>query len=561
MTPCFSRSAFAVAAALVVALTASRAAAQAPAESAPELALVHPDAVGFVHVRLADLWDDPSLAEVRAVFEKAGPAAFGTLDTQFTPKPSTVDRVTAVMLPPGSNGEPRAVSITRFKTAFDPAAVLKAYLPNGKPTKVGGKLIVADEKTQIAACFPDDKTLVIADPATLAEYLTWAPKDDGVLAPALPLAASKPLTVAVNVPRIPLPPGFPDEIPEDFRPLTKAQLVTLTIGFGKDPVIDVRATFADAAATADGEAALKRVLAFARAALTQPRAQYEKNLTGKGYYAGDRSVEELQQVVVAVAALGACAELDAILADPPVKRDGSALSATIPVPPWAGRFLGAPAVTAGLVVPTIQKLRAAAARSTSMNNLRWIAVAMHNYESAWGQFPPAASTDKTGKKLLSWRVAVLPYLEQDALYKSFKLDEPWDSEHNKKLIPLMPKVYADPRLTGTATAEGKTVYKLFVGGGAAFDPVKPRKIIEIEDGTVNTIMVAAGGTPVPWTKPEDNEFDPKKPVPNFWSPFPEILVAFCDGSVRVLSVVRFKNDEKSLKGLIMAADGELVNLD
>ena len=86
----------------------------------------------------------------------------------------------------------------------------------------------------------------------------------------------------------------------------------------------------------------------------------------------------------------------------------------------------------------------AARRAQSMNNLKQFALAMHNYHDTNGKFPAASSFDKDGKPLLSWRVHVLPYLEQAELYKQFHLDEPWDSEHNKKLIEKMPNVLASP---------------------------------------------------------------------------------------------------------------------
>ena len=79
-----------------------------------------------------------------------------------------------------------------------------------------------------------------------------------------------------------------------------------------------------------------------------------------------------------------------------------------------------------------------------MNNEKQIALAMHNYHAANDHLPPAAIKDKAGKPLLSWRVAILPYLEQAALYNKFHLDEPWDSPHNKALIASMPAVYACP---------------------------------------------------------------------------------------------------------------------
>src|SRR5206468_8126418 len=136
----------------------------------------------------------------------------------------------------------------------------------------------------------------------------------------------------------------------------------------------------------------------------------------------------------------------------------------------------------------VVKVRQAAAASRSINNLKQIAIAMHSYHDTYNGFPPAAVCDKTGKPLLSWRVLILPYVEQGELYKEFKLDEPWDSEHNKKLIAKMPNVYALPEVTpekGTTTH-----YRVFVGNGAVFDYVKSCRLVEIPDGTSNTWMVA-----------------------------------------------------------------------
>ena len=83
--------------------------------------------------------------------------------------------------------------------------------------------------------------------------------------------------------------------------------------------------------------------------------------------------------------------------------------------------------------------------TTSLLNLKQLGVGSHNYHDTYNRFPFAAmyaKNDKTGKKpLLSWRVAILPFIEEDKLWKEFKVDEPWDSDHNKKLLPRMPKVY------------------------------------------------------------------------------------------------------------------------
>src|SRR5438045_1511259 len=76
-------------------------------------------------------------------------------------------------------------------------------------------------------------------------------------------------------------------------------------------------------------------------------------------------------------------------------------------------------------------------RLTSSNNLKQIALAFHSFHDTYGGMPAAAICDKAGKPLLSWRVAILPWIEEGALYKQFKLDEPWDSKHNKALLKKM----------------------------------------------------------------------------------------------------------------------------
>src|SRR6185295_12482568 len=94
----------------------------------------------------------------------------------------------------------------------------------------------------------------------------------------------------------------------------------------------------------------------------------------------------------------------------------------------------------------VQAAREAAQRTQSLNNLKQIGLAMQNHHSVYKAFPARAKLDNDGKPLLSWRVLVLPFIEEKALYNEFHLDEPWDSEHNKPLVEKMPKLYADPRV-------------------------------------------------------------------------------------------------------------------
>src|SRR5205807_1964834 len=113
------------------------------------------------------------------------------------------------------------------------------------------------------------------------------------------------------------------------------------------------------------------------------------------------------------------------------------------------------------------KVRDAANRMSSINNLKQIALAMRSYHDANGRFPPATVYSKDGKPLYSWRVLLLPYLPGTTLPDEFKLDEPWDSPHNNKLLSSMPQIFADPTM-GSA-ASGQTVYEVFVGKGTAFE--------------------------------------------------------------------------------------------
>lgn len=202
------------------------------------------------------------------------------------------------------------------------------------------------------------------------------------------------------------------------------------------------------------------------------------------------------------------------------------------------------------------KVKIAEARRASMNNLKQIALAFHNAHDATNSMPNNLEDDK-GKLLLSWRVMILPYLDQAALYQEFKLDEAWDSEHNKKLIEKMPKIYAPVR--GKA-AKGETFYRGFTGPGSMFEKGHKVRLAEITDGTSNTILCVEAEKPCPWTKPDDLPFDPKaEKLPRVGGTLFEngFNAAICDGSVRFL-----KKDlpDTTLKALITRNGGEVIQL-
>jgi len=196
------------------------------------------------------------------------------------------------------------------------------------------------------------------------------------------------------------------------------------------------------------------------------------------------------------------------------------------------------------------------ARAQSVNNLKQIGLAMHNFVSTSGNFPPPAIT-ADGKPTLSWRVAILPFLDQQELYSKFHLDEPWDSPHNKLLLNRMPDVYApvikknDPR--------DSTYYQVFAGPGSIFDGDDGVKIQDITDGTSNTILVVEASKPVPWTKPVDLPFAKAKPLPKVGGMFKGGFNAgLADGSVRF---IKTEIDTDLFRALITRNGGEVVQHD
>ncbi|HVK07299.1 MAG TPA: DUF1559 domain-containing protein, partial [Gemmataceae bacterium] len=167
-------------------------------------------------------------------------------------------------------------------------------------------------------------------------------------------------------------------------------------------------------------------------------------------------------------------------------------------------------------------------RAQTANELKQIGLAIHNYEAANGHLP-ADITDAAGKPILSWRVHLLPYLEQEAVYKQLRLTEPWDSEHNKKVTAAAAPVFRGP-------GGGRTVYLAVTGKGTGFPQDGSKlKVADFTDGLSNTILAVEANeeSAVPWAKPADLAADPKQPTKGLERPGRATFAAlFADGSVR-----------------------------
>lgn len=171
--------------------------------------------------------------------------------------------------------------------------------------------------------------------------------------------------------------------------------------------------------------------------------------------------------------------------------------------------IGVLAALVALLLPAVQHARPDAVQRNSINNVHMLLLAMQHYEYRFKSFPPAYVERLEGnvsRPLLSWRVLILPIIEEQRLYNEFHLDEPWDSPHNLKLVPRMPRVYQSPRRNrGEPDGQGTTPYLALRGARTALSGPIPTRVSEVSDGLSNTVVIAEvlPEYEVIWTRPDD----------------------------------------------------------
>ena len=239
-----------------------------------------------------------------------------------------------------------------------------------------------------------------------------------------------------------------------------------------------------------------------------------------------------------------------------IDTTGNNVAVTFPRPEGLDELI------ASTMVPAVAQARTAATQTAGRNNLKQIGIAWHNFHDTFKSLPPGSKKtidknhlDANGRPFLSWRVHILPFLGQQALYDNFHLDEPWDSAHNRPLLAEMPDVYKSLGSdTGTTTR-----YLSFDGNGAILEDGLGVHFRNVKDGTSNTLAVVEVGSDraVPWTKPEDVEFSPTAPVLSLLGAIGAdgFSVLLCDGSTRTISPT---TKDQTLKALITKAGSEVV---
>jgi hypothetical protein len=503
----------------------------APPALPPDLARVPADGMLFVSLRFGDLWQGERAKQARRRLPREVQEIERDFERAHGLKLDDVERFTVAQSDLRSPEPLLIVSTTR---PFDRAKVLAALGRNVKEEKHKGQSVYVGSPVS-AAHLLGERALVFGRPREVIALVESPAAKDGNLSAALRLAEGKHLLVAsVNVHAVAevLEEELPPEI-APLKPLFKA--LTATATFDLDPMAeaDFRLAFAREVDAREAHKAGTAALKLAQTMLAQ-------GIEANGKDKRTATVAGLLKL------------LQASLKEVPIEQKGPALHARV-------RVKADTATVEAALGEAVQKVRQASLRMKTSNNLQQIALACHNYVATFNRLPPHAVYNKDGKLLYSWRVLILPYLEEGELYKQFHLDEAWDSEHNKKLLVRMPKVYGSPA-DPNSFQTGKTHYVGFVGKGAAFEGKQGLRFpADFPDGTSNTILAVEASKSVPWTSPEDLPFDPARPVPSIGGLHEGgFLAALCDGSVRF---IKKSISETTLKYAITRNDGQVLGPD
>ena len=248
---------------------------------------------------------------------------------------------------------------------------------------------------------------------------------------------------------------------------------------------------------------------------------------------------------------------------PPPRSTSSAPVLLIALGCGAVALLMVVPILIALLLPAVQAAREAARRSQCNNNLKQIGLDMQTYADIHKSFPPAYVADENGRPMHSWRVLILPYMEQKALYDRYDFSEPWDGPNNSQLASLMPAPYQCPSNPASGPASTTTSYAAITGPGTMFDADIPSGFATIRDGTSNTLMVVeATNAGIHWMEPRDLDvnqmtFRVNGSPADISSPHPGgALAVFADGHT---SFLQNTITAQILRALITKSGGEPIN--
>lgn len=434
--------------------------------------------------------------------------------------------------------------IVRFNEDVDPKTFFEDKpippLEDGEQDGLAVK-IIPDPSMDVVIHFADSKTMIVTKSTLLKKMVETKTTNSPLISELKQIDSANDLIVVIDMTQLsPMLVGLGQmfgagqdpNLAMGLKLVSELKILTITGGISSDSLLSVSLVGASAETVSSANNKLTELADMGR-------QQYE--MMKPAALQQEAPVDEAGKKVLEAMA-------DQIVSGITNKADGTRLTISIPKP---ADFNSLPEI----LKPAIEDAKKTAKRAVQMNELKQLGLAFHNYDAVYNGLPAAGSNHKGEKKGLSWRVHLLPYIEQAPLYNQFHLDEPWDSEHNKALISQMPEVFKTPEVT----EDGKTAFHVIVGENTAFNMEKGLRFRDFTDGLSNTIMVvqAGAGKADVWTKPGGLTLDEENPIKTFGTiDNGKFLVLLGDGSVRALDLDTVS--QETIKALITRNGGEIV---
>jgi hypothetical protein len=534
-------------------------------------------ALGFFRVNVAELVASPLVSQYMAIFKAADRDVVDSFLKKLPIDPANAVVLTGIVWQPRPRSEPSAVLIADFSEPVDLNRIARAIGAKPPVKTPGGEMTTGSD---VAILAQSSTSLVLGSRSVVVGYPALPKEGRKVWTEALKIAEKDILSawLATDLRALPLDveASMRRSVWPFLQSLSGSELIGISLRMEEKSMVATATTLYKDGAAANasleywklqtelmrgftkGGAGIASLAPLAAAAIDTPSVRQLFGLDSP------EAMDVLKSPAVTMGfayLTGWLVEQDEFLEKLQFQAKGNAVALSAKLSPvHVQSGLAVSAVLGGMMVPAIQKVRDAADRMTSQNNLKQIGIALIDYYGAMGAFPPAVVRDKNGKALYSWRVLILPYLEQDVIYKNWKKDEPWDSPHNKPLSDVVLKVYTLPG--NPDGISNRTPYRVFIGKGTGFEdlkgqPSKGIRISDITDGTSNTIAVVEATETVPWAKPEELDFVAGKALPPLGPPWRDGFNALLfDGSRRFIPKTI---KPQSLQAMITRNGGEIEN--
>jgi hypothetical protein len=526
------------------------AAAKRPAQLPEDLAAVPQHAMGFVHVRVSDLWNSPP---VRFALGQLDPKAVEEINRNLERgiglSFAEVDRITIVVTPPQPSKLPDSFIIVQTLKVLDKERLLKELLPNAKLDSVTGIYASSEQPSQVLR-FVGDRVVVIGTMDGVKFQATKPAKPEGLLAAALTEAAgghqitcgfqmSQEVSAQLRELLIGGPSANHPFWTSAFAWVFDVQRGLIVIDAGYKTNCRVELAFS-------GAWQAKRAFRTAHGSIMLMQALCA---FGQNQFKASRHIGQLLST------------LEHALDEATVEVKGTTVQGTLQV-----NF--PPAAVDQAMLEVFQSATMTATPFQGGGNIGVLVHAMFQYHQQTGHLPCHAIYGGDGQALLSWRVALLPYLGHADLYKQFKLNEPWNSVHNRQLLAKMPKVFETP---DASAPPGYTHFQVVVtpekysGKFSTAFPQTSQVLVRLNhleslDGLPNVVLIVEADKAVPWTAPEDIILiADDKVLPKFGAVASagKFRIAFADGAVYYIRTsVADADYQRLMRQMLGIGDGE-----